>query len=103
MGKRVKDAGSVACFARERPRTQDRAGRNGDAGRTGDASVSECLPASVRRVSPGFGQRPSRANFANRSANLAGTSARTLTPSGVSWRAISPATSCSSARLPPFA
>ena len=33
----------------------------------------------------------------------AGTSALTLTPSGVSWRAISPATSCSSARLPPFA
>jgi pimeloyl-ACP methyl ester carboxylesterase len=31
------------------------AGRNGDAGRTGDASVSECPPAPVRRVSPGFG------------------------------------------------
>ena len=38
-----------------------------------------------------------------RSAKRAGTSARTLTPSGVSWRAISPASSCSSARLPPFA
>jgi RND superfamily putative drug exporter len=35
--------------------------------------------------------------------NRAGPRARTLTPSGVSWRAISPATSCTSARLTPFA
>ena len=34
------------------------AGRNGYASRTGDASVSECLPATVRRVSPGFGGAP---------------------------------------------
>src|ERR1700689_4310419 len=43
------------------------------------------------------------ANRAKRAAGRPGPNARTRTPSGVSWRLTSPATSCSSARLAPLA
>ena len=49
------------------------------------------------------GAQEATAKRAKRSASRAGTSARTRTPSAVSSRVTSPASSCSSARLPPSA